>query len=384
MAALVVLPLSDASSETPADVAALFGARESVDEVSLSPDGTRLAFLGPGPGAATGLYVRDVADDAPTKPVITSDGKPERLGGCHWVSNQRLACSFFAIVEVEGRMVRMSRLFAIDADGKNIRALSTRQNSNSRGIQLGGGNVIDWLPDEDGAVLMTRIYLPDDHIGSHLGSTRQGVGVDRIDTATLSVRTIEQPHDKTIEYISDGRGAVRIQGLRGIAGATQQDTGITTYEYRKAGSRGWERLSIVNSVTGEGFNPFAVDHDLNVAYGFKKKDGRTAFYSVALDGSLKETLILARDDVDVDGLVRIGRRNRVVGVSYDTDTRQVVYFDPEIGKVAGALARALPKAPRLRVVDSSVDERKLLIFAAAIPIPASTTYSIATSATSIS
>jgi hypothetical protein len=210
------------------------------------------------------------------------------------------------------------------------------------------------------------------------------VGVDRIDTATLSVRTIEQPHDKTIEYISDGRGAVRIQGLRGIAGATQQDTGITTYEYRKAGSRGWERLSIVNSVTGEGFNPFAVDHDLNVAYGFKKKDGRTAFYSVALDGSLKETLILARDDVDVDGLVRIGRRNRVVGVSYDTDTRQVVYFDPEIGKVAGALARALPKAPRLRVVDSSVDERKLLIFAAAIPIPASTTYSIATSATSIS
>jgi dienelactone hydrolase len=360
---LVMCLASAAIAETPAEVAAVFGAREGVGDVSLSPDGTRIAFLGPGPGAATALYVRDVADDAPVKRVISSDGKPERLGGCHWVSSKRLVCSFFAIVDIQGRMVRMSRLFAIDADGKNIRLLSTRQNSNSRGIQLGGGSIVDWLPDEEGAVLMTRHYLPDDHIGSRVGSNKEGLGVDRIDTNTLAIRAIETARDRAIEYISDGRGTVRIEGLAGIAGIDGQATGIINYEYRKPGSRSWEKLATFNQVTGEGFDPYAVDHDLNVVYGFKKKDGRSALYSLGLDGALKETLILARDDVDVDGLVRIGRRNRVVGVSYDTDTRQVVYFDPDIGKVADTLGRALSKAPRLRIADSSVDERKLLIFA---------------------
>jgi dipeptidyl aminopeptidase/acylaminoacyl peptidase len=361
--ALAMCLASAAFAETPAEVAAMFGARESVEDVSLSPDGLRIAYLGPGPAASTALYVRDVADDAPVKRVITSDGKPERLSGCHWVSNTRLACSFFAVIDVEGRMTRMSRLFAIDADGKNIRLLSTRQNFNSHGIQLGGGNVIDWLPDEDGAVLMARNYVPDDHIGSHMGSTKVGLGVDRIDTGTLAVRTIEAARDRAVEYISDGRGIVRIQGLLGNTGASQQDSGILNYEYRKAGARGWEKLSTVNRQTGEGFDPYAVDRDLNLAYGFKKKDGRRALYSIALDGSLKETLVMARDDVDVDGLVRIGRRNRVVGVSYDTDVRHVIYFDPDISKIAASLARALSKSPQLFVADSSVDERKLLVFA---------------------
>jgi dipeptidyl aminopeptidase/acylaminoacyl peptidase len=87
--ALAMCLASAAFAETPAEVAAMFGARESVEDVSLSPDGLRIAYLGPGPAASTALYVRDVADDAPVKRVITSDGKPERLSGCHWVSNTR-------------------------------------------------------------------------------------------------------------------------------------------------------------------------------------------------------------------------------------------------------------------------------------------------------
>ncbi len=69
-----------------------------------------------------------------------------------------------------------------------------------------------------------------------------------------------------------------------------------------------------------GFRPVAVDHDLNIVYGWKKLDGRIALYSMSLDGSLQEELVFARPDVDLDGLIRIGRRNRVVGVSYVTDS----------------------------------------------------------------
>ena len=78
---------------------------------------------------------------------------------------------------------------------------------------------------------------------------------------------------------------------------------------------------------------------------------------------MTEKLIYASPDVDVDGLVRIGKRNRVVGVSYATDRRRVVYFDADIHKIVTSLAKALPKQPSIDVVDASVDESKLLILA---------------------
>jgi dipeptidyl aminopeptidase/acylaminoacyl peptidase len=53
----------------------------------------------------------------------------------------------------------------------------------------------------------------------------------------------------------------------------------------------------------------------------------------------------------------------VVGVSFATDVRQPVYFDPDIEKLMRSISRALPHQPQVQVVDSSVDENVLLIFA---------------------
>jgi dipeptidyl aminopeptidase/acylaminoacyl peptidase len=353
---------SAVQAETPAETAAIFGARESLDSVSLSPDGSKVAYITPAAGQGSILVVRGVADTDKPNPILRLSGN-ERLGWCRWVAGDRLVCSVFAVQMLDAFKVRASRLFAIDIDGKNIRQLSTKENFHTRGLGLGSGYVVDWLPDEDGKVLMARIYLPDDQIGSRVGSTKEGVGVDRLDTRTLAVDRVEQPRPRVTDFISDGRGVVRIAGSYGVNGATGQVTGKTTYRYRLPNSRDWLELAEYDSQTRRGFSPEAVDHDLNLVYGFKKTDGRSALYSIALDGSLKESLIYARDDVDVDGLVRIGRRNRVVGVSYETDTRQMVYFDPQIKSIATSLSRAIPKQPAIRVLDSSVDERKLLIFA---------------------
>jgi dipeptidyl aminopeptidase/acylaminoacyl peptidase len=111
----------------------------------------------------------------------------------------------------------------------------------------------------------------------------------------------------------------------------------------------------------DGFRPVAVDHDANLAYGYKKLDGRLALYTVALDGTLKEDLMFARPDVDVGGLNRIGRRHRVVGVSYSDDLSHYHFLDPDFEKLLASLAKALPGQPSLRIDDSSIDENKLLI-----------------------
>jgi len=301
-------------------------------------------------------------------PLARSSAQTPIRAGCEDAvgSNNRLVCTLFGVTDVEGRKVGFTRVFAINADGTAIQILSTRENAYSRGIQLGGGTVVDWLPDEQGSVLMARYYLPDDHTGSNLGSSAEGLGVDRIDTRTLAKRSIEPPKRTAFQYTSDGRGTIRVMGVYGIS-SSDELTGIEHYYYRRPGSRTWEKLSDYNEMTDEGFNPYAVDYETNVAYGLKKKDGRDALYTVKLDGSLAESLVFDRPDVDIDDVTTIGRRHRVIGASYQTDVREVAYLDPQIKKLSDALRRATPSTPNIRVVDSSVDERKLLIFAGPTP-----------------
>jgi dipeptidyl aminopeptidase/acylaminoacyl peptidase len=364
---LTSLPLLSIA-EPAFDAAKAFGARPSVQYVSLSPDGMSVAYVSPTTGQGSVVYVQSLAKGASlaSKPMLGASGKPERLGGCDWVSNQRLVCVVYGVVDSDVMLepVQASRLIAVNTDGTKMQLLSTKDNEFTRGIQLGGGNVVDWLPDEDGAVLMTRVYLPDDHTGSHFGSSKHGIAVDRIDTQTLAVQTIEQPRDDAVTYISDGRGTIRIVGVKSRHGAVgDYVSGNTAYFYRKTDSRDWLPMGEEVGEELNGFRPIAVDHDANLAYGYKKLDGRLALYTVALDGSLKEELVYARPDVDVGGLNRIGRRHRVVGVSYSDDLSHYHFLDPDFEKLLASLAKALPGQPSLRITDSSIDESKLLISA---------------------
>jgi dipeptidyl aminopeptidase/acylaminoacyl peptidase len=348
------------------DAAKAFGARPSVEDLSLSPDGMSIAFTAPTTGQGSVVYVQSLAKGASrtSKPILGASGKPDRLGGCNWVSNQRLVCVIYGVVSSGAILepVEFTRLIAINTDGSKMKLLSTITNSYTRGYQLGGGDVIDWLPDEDGAVLMTRAYLPDDHTGSHIGSSKHGIAVDRVDTQTLSARTIEQPRDDAIEYISDGRGTVRIIGVKSRRGALgDYDSGNIAYFYRKPDSRDWLPMGELVGEEHNGFSPAAVDHDTNLAYGYKKLDGRLALYTLALDGSLKEELVYARPDVDVGGLNRIGRRNRVVGVTYSDDFSHYHFLDPDFEKMLASLTKALPGRPGLYIADASLDESRLLI-----------------------
>lgn len=363
MALALIAPLVHAQKGEPFDAAAAFGARESVMNMSLSPDGKRVAYIAPGTGQGGVLYTMSLEKGAHPRQVAAVSGKPDRLGGCTWVANDRLACRIYGVrhTPVLG-LLPWSRMVALDADGKNIKLLSTQENQYSRGLALSGGTILDWLPDEDGAVLMTRIYLPDDHSGSRFGSSEIGAGVDRLDTRTLAVSHVERPNLNAADYVTDGHGVVRIMGLMNTSNGGQQETGVIHYLYRFKNSRDWHDLGDYNTVTGEGFSPRAVDRDLNVVYGLKKKDGLEGLYSITLDGSLHEELLYSRADVDVDTVMRLGRRQRVVGVSYATDTRHAIYLSPDVKELLSSFARALP-GRSVRVVDSSTDENRLLIFA---------------------
>jgi hypothetical protein len=254
----------------------------------------------------------------------------------------------------------MSRLIAIDAAGGNMKVVSKREGANARTRAYFGGAVIDWLPGADGTVLVGRTYVPEEKIGSNIVDRRDGYGVDKVDTRTLASKPVENPRREAVDYISDGTGSVRIMGMNEVSEEGYSRDKIR-YLYRQPGSEKWERLGVYDVLRGEGFNPYAVDPKLNVAYGFKKKNGLQGLYQVSLDGTLQEKPVYLHPEVDVTGLVRIGRSGRVVGATYATEKRQAAYFDPELQKLGASLAKALPGHPLVQFIGASADEGKLLI-----------------------
>ncbi|WP_084251057.1 alpha/beta hydrolase family protein [Sphingomonas pruni] len=360
-------PLAVAAQDVPAkpgnNLAEAFGAREAVRQISLSPDGTKAAIIQPTKGHGSALMIGDMVNGGELKTILTSSGNPDKLGDCHWSTDTRLICRISITSDVDGERLGFSRIVAIDADGKNLKMLSARTSDRALGLMQNGGSLIDWGARGDGSALMTRLFVPEVSTGTHIAESQSGLGVELIDTRSLSRKQIEPARESAVDYISDGRGNVRIIGLQPKTG-TGYDSGKIIYSYRTADSRAWKPLTTVTVVAGQtaGFVPYAVDPALNVVYGFENQTGHTALYSIALDGSLTKKLVLSRADVDIDDLVEVGRQNRVVGATFVTDRREAEFFDPALKTLRAALGKALP-GKIITFIDASADESKLLLFA---------------------
>jgi dienelactone hydrolase len=365
LALLTGVPYLHAEDPAPFDAAAAFGARPDVTALRLSPDGQSIVFVAPYKGQGAVASTMSLAPGAKTKVAFATDGKPFRVRGCNWVSNERLICTVFG-VEPDPRVVHgflpITRMIAVNSDGTKPQQLGTPMTSYTRGYLLRDGAVIDWVPGQDGSVLVARNYRPDTRRESHVSSELKGLGVDLVDTNTLAVKHVITAREDAYDYISDGYGTVRIVAERNRLGRGA-DRGDYSFLYRMQGSDDWHELSTYNYVNRTGFLPVAVDHDLNIAYGWKKLDGRIALYSMSLDASPQEKLVFARPDVDVGNLIRLGRHERVVGVGYYTDVENKEYFQDDVRQTLSALHQALPQKPLLRVVDASLDESRLLILA---------------------
>lgn len=362
--ALLSVPASGQNAAMTADGAAkAFGTRELIQQISLSPDGTKVAIVAPNGGKGTLVMIADPIKGGDPVTILRTDGEPERVTSCGWVTDARLACQIYFVSADLDLKLGVTRVMSLNIDGSDGKLLSGNTSSRAMGFAQYGGGILDWAADDKGGVLMQRVHVPERTIGTRLASDAEGLGVERINAVTGQRSPVEPPREYAAEYISDGRGVVRMMGLMAPAPGGQISDQIA-YSYRKKGERSWQLLgSITRDTVGwNGFNPAAVDPDLNVAYGFDRLDERKALFKIALDGSASRELVLAHPEVDVDGVVSIGRQHRVVGVSYATEARRTEFFDPELRRLRDMLGKAL-KAPTLSFVDASTDEKTLLLYA---------------------
>ena len=116
--------------------AKIFGALPSVTDISLSPDGSKVAFVSPGPGKTTDLYTIDLSKGAAPTRVTSSSGEPESLHWCNWVSNTRLVCQVGGVENYAGELYSFSNIFAVDANGANPKLLTLKQRQGTIGYTL--------------------------------------------------------------------------------------------------------------------------------------------------------------------------------------------------------------------------------------------------------
>ena len=102
----------------------------------------------------------------------------------------------------------------------------------------------------------------------------------------------------------------------------------------------------------------------NSLYALKKLNGRSALYRIKLDSSLAKELVASNPKVDIDGVVRIGDGQKVIGYTYADDRRHTVYFDPEFTQACGVPVESAADTCRWSTfVNASDDGQKLLLFA---------------------
>ena len=337
----------------PIDQAAkLFATRSTAFSPDLSPNGDKLLYLGASPGAVTYLHVLDLSSGKDS-PIIESSGQPEQLSSCSFADETWAICYFHGDMSFAGTVYGVSRAAAVDTStGKVIRLGAADQSAEHPFVQF-DGTVIDWLPEKTGAVLMERTYPNAGNSGWI------GYGVDEIDLNPFRVTQVEHTLGRSVEYMTDGHGAVRLKS-EALSDEYGRLTGKRTYLYRRAGSSEWQVLP----ESGKDFGPISIDRDSDSLYFSKPLTGRDALYRIKLDGTNAESVVASNPKVDIHTVLRVAATDPIVGYRYTDDREHSVYFDTATKALADSLAQALPDLPLIDIVTRATKGSKVLIHAA--------------------
>ena len=349
LASAVVCGSAKAESLPNSAAARLFGDRGSVLQADMSPDGKHLIAILAGPGRTSYAKLVEVGT-ANEKLLARSSGDPESLDRCQFADVRWVICQYSGVLDVNDTLVPMSRTIAIDIMKGIRRPLTVKDSAADRGINQFDGDVVDWLPDDNGAILMQRRY-----VRGVMGPG--GLGVDRIEIDPFHVKPVERANPDAEYYLTDGFGQVLF-----VAEAIRKYgmlTGKSRYAYRIPGSRSWRPLK----GRPDSFVPATIDRVSNSLYFLEDVAGRAALFRMKLDGSETVTKVADHPSVDIDGPVRLGTGGPVVGYAYTDDRYRVVYTDPALAQTMVAIGQAIPAAPLISILRQTDDGQKMLIAA---------------------
>ncbi len=340
------------------DLAARFAARPAAQSVALSPDGDKIAYIGAYKTGGRAVYVADLKT-GDTKPVFGGSTIELRPYYCGFKSATRLVCLLYGVNNF-GFNAGYTRIVAVDTDGNNVKLLSQHTND-KQDVAFSGGSIRNWLPDDPDHILMQVEIGYTQTVGSNIKRPDEGTAAAVVDIRTGTQRIVEKSSARVAELGADATGAVRFKGtVSGDSDGYVRDR--ISYSVRPKGSKEWQPLTRVNLSDARATSFDGFDADGDHLFQLADLDGRTALFAIATDGSGTRALIYAHPDVDVDGVLRVGKYRRPVGATFAVERNEVHYFDPAFVKMSAQLEKALPGHPKVSILDESWDGTKKLIY----------------------
>lgn len=349
------------------DLAVVFGARPAAHGLVLSPLGAKALYLAPFDDNGTAVLAVDIASGK-VKVVLGNKNNSVLPVSCRWKSEQRLVCTLYGITLTATGPQSFTRVVAVDADGSKMKVLGQHDSFEALRNNMYSGAVIDWLPDDPTHVLM-QIDVPGELVtGTRLHAVRPGVSAQRVDIYTAAMTMVTQANTQIDELGTDNHGNVRfrVTNTGSLDGYTRDKL---HYSVRAKDSGDWKTIGTASRAAVAGLKVKGFDETDEWLYVLKPLDGRQALYKLAADGSGRSELVFSHPIVDVDGVYRIGKYRRPVGVDYTVDAEQRDYFDPALLKLTRSLSEALPNNPEVNILGESWDQTKRLVAAGGSATP---------------
>ena len=292
---------------------------------SISPDGQYIAFLQPWEDRLN-LFLMPT-EGGSARPTQLTYEKDRSLAGFFWGNNRRL-------------------LYVRDQGGD--------ENFRIYGVDLDGGNQQDLTPFEEvQARLVDDLEDDDAHILIGLNKRQKEVhDVYRLKVDTGEMDMIAENPGNIVAWITDNAGRLRMAAA--TDGVNQQ------LLYRPTEQQDWQM--VIETNFKESLSPLYFDFDDGPVIYASTNLGRDKAVIVKYDVEQKKELeeIFSHPHVDVAGLMRSKKRQKITGVTYTEDFRQYTFFDSDRRLLQANLEKELP-GYEVVVADSNEEENKLLV-----------------------
>ena len=349
LAALALaLPLAAAAQKKPSDVPVEdFFRRAQYSEMSLSPDGGKLAALTPLKGRDN-LVIVDL--DKRTRNIITSFEKLD-VAGVYWVSSKRLCMRVIDGHVVSGNPV-FKGTYCIDASGEDLRNFSDVGQTARRGGLVPVSSMLE---------------ESDDYIMGMRQRSARSIDLYRFNTRTgrFTLLTNESPGD-VVKWVLDRNlvPRVAVSYPEREPTASKGTARVASVWHRAGEGAKWEKLWEFRTgwFDDDQYDPVAFDFDNETLYVATNK-GRDKEAIHAFDTKTRTLagVLVEHPLIDVSGGLIFSRtRKKLVGVRLNADKPVQVWTDPHFAAIQKGIDGALKGTFNLISFGVNNDRRALI------------------------
>lgn len=324
-----------------------FGVLPMFEKPSISPDGNKIVAIyntGDGPS----VVLSDFGGQEISTLLKLKKAK-DRIDNVYWINDKRVLISASYSEKIVDRYFRMTRLFAIDVNGKNLREVKQRGRrdlNNWEKIAAGDVRLVSLLKNDKEHILV-QLYDKRDKNGAVFKFNVNNGNLDKLFANTYNVHSWVVNSDGVVVF---GYGTDK----------TERD--VRTIWYRKDVSSEWRLIHKQKAYEGETFKPIIVQ-DNRLLVISDRETRRDSLWQYDIEKGKFEKLIYSNDKYDIEGVIYTANRDRVLGVYYYDDFLRNHYLE-DVDNNISTLVQNTFKSFETYIYSLSKDKKRMLILAA--------------------